>query len=78
MIVLVAGDPLLQIKSSLDKCIHPLQKATHSSNKLIDIYTGDESSEETNVNKAEIIDKVQIETFENTLPESVRNTLTKL
>ena len=66
-----------KIRSSLEKCIHPLQIATHSSNKLINIYTGEESSEETNVNKAEIIGKAQMETFVNTLPESFRKPLTK-
>lgn len=65
-----------KIRSALEKCIHPLQIETHESNKLVNIYTGEESDKDTNVNKAETIGKTQMKSFENELPESFRKPLT--
>ena len=41
-----------KIRITLGKCIHPLQVDSHASNVLVNIYTGEESDQSINVNKA--------------------------
>ena len=51
-LIFSGAEDLPKIRISLGKCIHPLQVDLHPSNILINIYTGEESDQSDNVNKA--------------------------
>ena len=54
----------MQHKKSLELCIHPLEIETHSSDVLVNIYTGEESLNTANVHNASEIGENQMKEFE--------------
>ena len=64
-----------KIENSLEKCIHPLETDNHGSNALVNIYTGEESNDLVNVDKAVEIGEKQMNTFQDSLPGSFRTPL---
>ena len=65
----------LKIKSTMKKCIHPLQVQTHAANILVYIYTDEESDGSVNVNKASELGEKQMVEFEKELSDSFRKPL---
>ena len=61
------------IKKSLELCIHPLEIETHSSDVLVNIYTGEESLNTSNVHNESEIGENQMKEFEKNLPNSFRD-----
>ena len=64
-----------KIRSTLEKCIHPLDLETHACNKLVNIYSGEESEDSVNVNKAIDIGSKQFKEFQESLPDGFRKPL---
>ena len=60
---------------ALSKCIHPLDIKSHAANTLVNIYTGEESEDNGNVNKAREIGTDQMKKFQESLPEGFRERL---
>ena len=50
-----------KMKTKLDKCMHPLEVKSHTSNLLVNIYTGEESEKSTNVYKAAELGEKQMQ-----------------
>ena len=65
-----------KIKTALDKCIHPLEVKSHSSNVLVNIFTGEESDKSTNDYKAAELGEEQMQQFQKESPDGFKNTLT--
>ena len=59
-----------KIKTALDKCIHPLEVKSHTSNVLVNIYTSEESDKSTNVYKATELGEQQMQQFQKELAET--------
>ena len=64
-----------KIRTALQKCIHPLDAASHAANTVVNIYTGEVSDESVNVNKAFEIGTEQLKKFHESLPEGFRERL---
>ena len=65
-----------KIKTALDKCIHPSEVKSHSTNVLVNIYTGEESGKSTNDYKAAELGEEQMQQFQKEPPDGFKNTLT--
>ena len=64
-----------KLQTALKDCIHPLDVEAHQSNMLVNIYTGEEASEDANVNKSIDIEIHQLMEFQQSRPESFRERL---
>ena len=62
-----------KIRCTLSKCIHSLAVDTHSSDVLINVFTGEVSESNVNVNKSIEIAVEQLEKFKKTLPDGFRD-----
>ena len=62
-----------KIRCTLRKCIHPLAVDTHSSDVLINVFTGEVSESNVNVNKSIEIAKEQLEKFKKDLSDGFRD-----
>lgn len=62
----------LKIKSTMQKCINPLQVQTHAANILVYTYTDEESDGSVNVNKASELGEKQMVEFEKELSDSFK------
>ena len=65
----------LKLRDALVLLIHPLKVETHSENKLVNIYDGEEAGEKVNVTRSVEIGEQQMITFQESLPEGFRATL---
>ena len=65
----------LKLRSALKQCIHPLAIEEHSNNILVNIYTGEEADKDVNVNKSVEIGLKELKSFQESLPEGFRKTL---
>ena len=64
-----------KLRTTLASCIHPLKVDVHDPIKLVNIYTGEEECEKSNVERLIEIGKNQLADFQNNLPEGFRERL---
>ena len=64
-----------KLRSTLHKCIHPLDIDSHACNKLVNIYSGEEPVDSVNANKADEIGSKQLKEFQESLPGGFRKRL---
>ena len=65
----------MKIRNALVLLIHPLKLETHGTNKLVNIYDGEEAGENVNVNRSQEIGEEQMIKFQESLPEGFHATL---
>ena len=65
-----------KIQSCLLNCIHLLKVNTHENDKLVNIFTGEESGENVNVHEARQIGKSELTSFNDKLPCGFRERMT--
>ena len=63
------------VQTAMGRVIHPLKLDTHSSNKLLNIYTGEDTDGNVNVDDAVDIGTKEMKHFKNKLPEGFRDRL---
>ena len=59
----------------MSKVIHPLKLDTYSSNKLVNIYKGEDTDDNVNVENSAEKETSEMNHFKNTLPEGFRDCL---
>ena len=64
-----------QIRKSLENCIHPLKIDTHEHDKMVNIFTGEETDDTVNVHDAQQIGVSEVKKFNEKLPEEYRDRL---
>ena len=64
-----------KIQMALSKCIHPLEFEKHASDMLVNIHSGEESTDCVNVNEALRIGSNLLSEFQESLPSGFRKPL---
>ena len=75
----IAADEVdrIKLRNMLNTCVHPLAYADHNPEELINIFSGQISSDKVNVPRAIEIGRNEMITFDESWPDGFRETISK-